>query len=200
MSAMRTALVIWLLWAPAAFAGDVFNEYLDCDVPPADGFDFPVGNADGRGDYRDSKSGKTHRGWYVAMGLGKKFYLGIHPGEDWNGKGGGNTDAGQPVHAVAAGKVIYTDAAGNLWGRVVMIQHVFYENHLKKRIRSMYVHLGEIKVEVGDSVRRRQIIGTIGRDPQNLYQAHLHLEMRWNEEIPAIYWPSAQNKTRKWIL
>ena len=196
---MRAFLVIWLLWAPAAFAADIFDEYMDSEVPPADGFDFPVGDPDGKGSYKDP-DGKTHHGWYVATGFGEKFYLGIHPGEDWNGNGGGNTDAGQPVHAVAAGKVIYADNAGNLWGRVIMIQHVFYENHQKKRIRSLYVHLGEIKVKKGDLVKRRQKIGTIGRDPQKLYYAHLHLELRWNEKIPAIYWPSAQNKDKAWIF
>jgi murein DD-endopeptidase MepM/ murein hydrolase activator NlpD len=199
MALMRTALIIWLLWLPAAFAADRFDEYLETEVPPADGFDFPVGDPDGKGSYKDP-DGKTHHGWYVATGFGEKFYLGIHPGEDWNGKGGGNTDAGQPVHAVAAGQVIYADNAGNLWGRVVMIQHVFYENHQKKRIRSLYVHLGEIKVKLGDTVKRRQQIGTIGRDPRKLYYAHLHLELRFNEEIPAIYWPSAQNKSKAWIL
>jgi len=196
---MRTFLVIWLLWAPAALADGVFDDYLKTEVPPADGFDFPVGDPDGKGSYKDP-DGKIHHGWYVATGFGEKFYLGIHPGEDWNGRGGGNTDAGQPVHAVAAGKVIYADLAGNLWGRVVMIQHVFYENHQKKSIRSLYVHLGEIKVKLGDVVKRRQVIGTIGRDPQKLYYAHLHLELRWNHKIPAIYWPSAGNKSKSWVL
>jgi murein DD-endopeptidase MepM/ murein hydrolase activator NlpD len=192
------SLLVCIASSPVAWA-DVFADYLEADIPPADGFDFPVGNPDGKGSYKD-KAGKTHHGWYVATSFGEKFYLGIHPGEDWNGKGGGNTDAGQPVHAVAAGKVIYADNAGNLWGRVVMIQHVFYQNHQKKRIRSLYVHLGKIKVKKGDLVKRRQQIGTIGRDPQKLYYAHLHLELRWNEKIPAIYWPSAGNKSKSWIL
>jgi hypothetical protein len=199
MAPMRTVLFIWLLWTPAAAVADIFDAYLKTEVPPADGFDFPVGNSDGQGSYKNEKTGKTHHGWYVATDFGEKFYLGIHPGEDWNGKGGGNTDAGQPVHAVAAGKVIYADLAGNLWGRVVMIQHVFYENHRKKRIRSLYAHLGEVKVKKGDTIKRRQVIGTIGRDPQKLYYAHLHLELRFNEEIPAIYWPTAQKKSKAWI-
>lgn len=194
-------MFIWLLWAPAAFAADVFDEYLDTDnVPASDGFDFPLGNPDARGNYKDAKTGKLHHGWYVSMAFGRKFHLGVHPGEDWNGKGGGDTDAGQPVHAVAAGRVIFAEQADALWGRVVMIQHVFYENQLKKRIRSLYVHMGQVKVKVGEIVKRRQIIGTIGRNPRKLFKAHLHLELRWNEEIPAIYWPSAQNKTKKWIL
>jgi len=197
MTGVRIAFLLCLLQVPAA-AGDVFEDYLQTEASPADGFDFPVGNADGKGAYTD-KNGNSHQGWYVALGFGKKFSLGIHPGEDWNGKGGKNTDAGQPVHAVASGKVIYADMTGKLWGRVVMIQHVYYENHEKKRLRSLYAHLGEVRVEKGDDVERRQVIGTIGRDPEKLYHAHLHLELRLNEDIPAIYWPSAVDKSLAWI-
>ncbi|MBN2493491.1 MAG: peptidoglycan DD-metalloendopeptidase family protein [Deltaproteobacteria bacterium] len=183
---------------PAASREDPFAEYLRTEIPPADGFDFPVGDPDGRGSYED-RAGKTHHGWYVALAFGEKFRLGIHPGEDWNGKGGGSTDAGQPVCAVAAGKVIYAEPSGALWGRVVMIQHVYYENHERKRIRSLYAHLGEIRVKPGDLVRRRQPIGTIGQDPQKLYSPHLHLELRRDESLPAIYWPSAAGKDRAWV-
>lgn len=199
MAAVRTILCIWLLWAPAAMAADVFETYLESGIPPADGFDFPVGDPNGRGSYADPASGKTHRGWYVALGFCRRFTLGIHPGEDFNGRGGGNTDTGQPVYAVAAGRVVYAEQAGNLWGRVVMIEHVFYENHHKRRIRSLYAHLGEVRVKEGEVVARRHVIGTIGRDPHKLYKAHLHLELRWNLEVPAIYWPSAFARDRAWI-
>src|SRR5262245_55390426 len=73
---------------------DVFADYLATPYWPADGFDFPVGDRDGAGTYEGS-DGRTHRGWYVATKFGEDYALGIHPGEDWNGRGGGNTDLGQ---------------------------------------------------------------------------------------------------------
>jgi murein DD-endopeptidase MepM/ murein hydrolase activator NlpD len=42
--------------------------------------------------------------------------------------------------------------------------HVFYENHEKKKIRSVYAHLHELKVHSGEEVQRRQVIGSVGQD------------------------------------
>jgi murein DD-endopeptidase MepM/ murein hydrolase activator NlpD len=185
---------------PIAEGGyDVFDRYLRTEIPPAEGFDFPLGDANGRGVYTELKTGQQYRGYYVATRFGERTSLGIHPGEDWNGRGGGNTDLGQPVYAVAAGKVVFADSCGPRWGRVVAIQHVFYENHEKKRICSLYAHLGSLKVKVGDSVHRRQPIGTVGRDPERRYYAHLHLEFRWKESLDPHYWPSSHGKSFDWI-
>jgi murein DD-endopeptidase MepM/ murein hydrolase activator NlpD len=63
------------------------------------------------------------------------YRYGIHTGEDWTGNGPPASDLGQDVHAVANGKVAFADFCGKLWGNVVMIDHVFYENHEKKQIR-----------------------------------------------------------------
>ena len=41
----------------------VFDAYLKTDVPPADGFDFSVGDADGRGQYKDLATGIEYDGW-----------------------------------------------------------------------------------------------------------------------------------------
>ena len=86
---------------------DSFNRYLSTDIPPADGFDFPVGDADGDGEYTDLKTGKVHLGWHVTTHFCEWYSYGFHPAEDWNGDGGANTDLGQPVHAIAAGKVVF---------------------------------------------------------------------------------------------
>jgi len=178
---------------------DIFDSYLQSEISPADGFDFPVGNSNGRGSYRDKRSRQKHNGWYVATEFGDKISLGIHPGEDWNGKGGGNTDLGQPVHSIGNGKVVFAEDCGALWGKVVIIQHVFYENHFKKRIRSVYVHLDNILIKKGELVKRRKIIGSIGRDPDHHYYAHLHLELRWNENLSPTFWPSSNSKSLDWI-
>jgi hypothetical protein len=58
-------------------APNVFDEYLRADYPPADGFDFPFGNIDGKGSYIDKATGKEHpAGWWhrfswLDSGVGK---------------------------------------------------------------------------------------------------------------------------------
>ncbi|MBT3222375.1 MAG: hypothetical protein HN348_25150 [Proteobacteria bacterium] len=65
-------------------------EEVELEVQPVDGFDFPVGPPNASG-------------YYDAHSYGGRNY---HLGEDWNGVGGGNTDLGDSVHAVADGMVV----------------------------------------------------------------------------------------------
>jgi murein DD-endopeptidase MepM/ murein hydrolase activator NlpD len=176
-----------------------FDDYLKPDSPAADGFDFPFGRGDGGGSYQDRVTGKVYDGWYVATHFAETYSLGIHPGEDWNGTGGGNTDFGQDVFAVANGRAVFAASCGKLWGNVIVIEHVFYENHEKKKIRSLYAHLQKIKIRAGEVVRRRQPIATIGQDPEKLFNAHLHLELRWDDSLEPTYWPSSNNKDVRWV-
>lgn len=126
----------------------------------ADGFDFPVGRPDAESYYKA-------RG-YRANG---------HLGEDWNGKGGGNTDLGDPVYACANGLVLFAQNFGRGWGNVVIIRHVFEEGGEKRIVDSLYGHLDVIHAKFGQQVRRGQQIGTIGTGG-GLYDAHLHFEIR----------------------
>ncbi len=178
---------------------DPFDDFLNVDVTPADGFDFPFGDLDGKGVYTDKATGKIHNGWYIATRFTEKYSLGLHTGEDWNGSGGKNTDLGQDVFAVANGRVVFAENCGRLWGNVVIIEHVFYENHERRKIRSLYAHLQTIKVRRGEDVKRRQAIATIGQDPDKTYDAHLHLELRWDETLAPTYWPSSEGKDEKWM-
>jgi murein DD-endopeptidase MepM/ murein hydrolase activator NlpD len=179
--------------------GNPFDDFLQTDIAPADGFDFPFGDANGQGAYTDQATGKTHQGWYVATRFGEKYSLGLHPGEDWNGRGGGNTDLGQPVFAVAQGRVVFAEQCGQPWGNVIVIEHVFYENNEQRRIRSLYAHLQTMKVKRGATVQRRQQIGAIGQDPDRTFGAHLHLELRWDESLAPTYWPSSHGKDLRWV-
>ncbi len=178
---------------------NIFDRFLQADFEPADGFDFPIGDADAKGSYTDKATGKSYTGWSIATNFAEKYELGIHPGEDWNGAGGGNTDLGQNVYAVANGRVAFADHCGKLWGNVVILEHIFYENNQRKKIRSLYAHLNEIKVKKGEKIKRRQIIATIGQDPDKTFLAHLHLELRWNESLPPTYWASSDGKDVNWV-
>ncbi len=173
---------------------DVFAEYLLPPLPPADGFDLPIGDGDGGGSYQDAR-GKTHHGWYVATEFGEEYALGIHPGEDWNGRGGGNTDLGQPVYAIGHGRVVEAGTFADPFGGIVILEHVFYENAGQRTVRSVYIHLSRIDVEPGALVTRRQLIGAIGRDPGGAYPAHLHLEIRTNRDLQPTHWPSSNGET-----
>ncbi len=138
-------------------------------TPTVDGFDFPCGAPNGGG-------------YYVAAGLCDEAYYrdrkAWHTGEDWNGTGGGDTDEGHPVYAVAHGRV---EAAGSWagWGNIVLIEHRLPEG---RQVWSQYAHLGEMHVRLDDVVRRGQQIGTIGhmRDANGnaTGPAHLHFELR----------------------
>lgn len=178
---------------------NVFDNYMQSETAPVDGFDFPVGDSDGSGPYTDRVTGRRYDGWYIATKFAEEYSLGIHPGEDWNGDGGGDTDLGQPVHAVANGRVVFAQDCGRLWGKVIMVEHIFYLNYQRLKIRSLYAHLLEIRVRSGERVRKRQVIGSVGQDPEKLYNAHLHLELRLDDSLPPTYWPSSEGKDQNWV-
>ena len=184
---------------PDAAPPDSFDEYMRAEFAPADGFDFPFGDGEGGGFYTDISTGRRYPGWYKATQFAEEYSLGVHTGEDWNGSGGGDTDLGQPVYAVANGRVVFAENCGRLWGNVVILEHVFYENDERREVRSLYAHLNEMKVRAGEEVRRRQLIATVGQDPEKLFGAHLHLELRRDATLAPTYWPSSDGKDAAWV-
>ena len=128
----------------------------------ADGFECPVGR-DGAKNY------------YVARG----FRVNGHLGEDWNGEGGGDTDLGDAVTCTAHGLVVFAQDYRLGWGNVVIVRHAYWEGEKVNYIDSLYGHLNEILVRVGENVARGQKIGTIGNN-HGQYSAHLHFELRKN--------------------
>ena len=79
-------------------------------VNVADGFDFPVGKPDAAG-------------YYKARGL--RLRSPRHFGEDWNGRGGGDSDLGDPVYSCADGVVTFAHDVRQGWGNVVLIRHAY---------------------------------------------------------------------------
>lgn len=161
------------------------NEPLPADeapdgVPFSDGFDFPVGP---RGEQVDVWA--THKVDTVLVDPGyRKIYGFWHTGEDWNGRGGGDTDLGQPVYAVSHGRVVESGYYTPSWGSLVLLEHALPDD---TRVWSQYAHLDQILVkEVGQKVARGQQIGTIGKGektakhPRGRWLAHLHFEIRRN--------------------
>ncbi len=64
-------------------------------------------------------------------------------------------DAGQPVKAAAAGKVVYVGSGLVGYGRLIIIKH-------NERLLSAYGHNSQLLVEEGDQVRAGQIIAKMG--------------------------------------
>ncbi len=182
----------------AAIAAGPIDRFMQVEYPVADGFDLPLGDGHGGGRYR-APDGRTHRGFRISTHFGEKYSLGLHPGEDYNGRGGGNSDLGQPVRSIGAGRVIFARSAQAPWGNIVMVEHTFYDNHIKRVVVSSYAHLGSILVVKGQNVGRRQQLGTIGQDPDRRYFAHLHLEIRQDLSLAATYWPSSHGQDLSWI-
>jgi Peptidase family M23 len=129
----------------------------------ADGFDFPVGKPDADGYYK-------FRG----------FYPNGHLGEDWNGKGGGDSDLGDPIYATANGVVVYSANRGVGWGNCIILRHAFREADGKvQMVDSLYGHLNERKAKLYQVVERGQLIGTMGSN-FGMYAVHLHFEIHKN--------------------
>lgn len=133
------------------------------DALMATEFVMPVGPPDGKG-------------YYNAQGFGENDHL----GDDWNGVGGGNSDLGDHVHAVASGYVSQSYDAGPGWGNVIRVVHLLPNGNL---VESLYAHLDEMMIAKGDWIERGTVIGTIG-NANGAYWAHLHLEIRSKPKMP----------------
>jgi len=107
-------------------------------------------------------------GWHRLYHAGVDLYL-----------PGGGTE-GSPVKSVANGTVVYFDPAPN--EQSLIIKHPVYG------VWSVYWHLKNVTVSVGNSVQKGQVIGQVthhdytGRFPQvhpfNTDDSHLHFEIR----------------------
>lgn len=86
-----------------------------------------------------------------------------HAGVDIKGK------MGTPVKAAASGRVVMAQST-HLGGNTVLIDH-------GTGIVSGYRHLSEIKVSMGEKVRRDQVIGLVGSTGRST-GPHLHFDVR----------------------
>lgn len=137
------------------------------------GFDFPVGKPNAKGYYNAQKFTKNN-----------------HLGEDWNGKGGGNTDFDAPIYSVANGYVTFAKNIKGDWGKVIRITHYLSEN---KQVESLYAHCNTFNIKKGDYVSKGNRIGTIGNN-EGQYWAHLHFELRDSIGMPIGYGYSENTK------
>jgi len=154
--------LIWEQWGFNTFA-TVSSSLL------SNGFDYPVGKPNG--------DGYNHvYGWDFLEWTGSVY----HPGEDWNGNAGGDSDLGDPVYAVSNGEIVATGNYGTGWGNIILIQHNLPDG---STVWSNYAHLKDILVSSG-MVSKGQQIGTVGKGYNDEYSAHLHFEIRKQYRLP----------------
>ncbi len=104
--------------------------------------------------------------------ISSKFGKRVHPVHHYTSHHSG-IDLAAPknshVRAVANGKIIFADTYAG-YGKLVTIEH-------KDGLVSLYGHLEEIRINIGDSVMAGQIIGRVGSSGVAT-GPHLHFELR----------------------
>jgi hypothetical protein len=148
-------------------------------VPTALHFDFPLGNENGAMAYN-----------------AQHFTDNKHLGDDLNGIGGENSDLGDPIYAIADGRVLLARDGGPGWGNVVIVLHAYLENGERKYVESYYGHVQDMLVHPGETVKLGQQVATVGT-ANGRYFAHLHLEMR--EFLTPFIGPGYREDTRGWM-
>ncbi len=165
----RKSIFPVLLALVVAFLASASAQQRTARVPLADGFDYPVGKPEATG-------------YYKARGL--RLRAPVHFGEDWNGRGGGDTDMGDPVYSIGDGVVTWAYDVRQGWGNVVIIRYAYRDpsSGQVRFIDALYGHLRDMLVRVGQIVKRGQQVGTIGNN-RGMYAAHLHFEIRHDLSI-----------------
>lgn len=81
-------------------------------------------------------------------------------------------DHGADVVAPADGVVIFVGTRGQGYGKTVVMDHGY-------GIQTHYAHLSSFKVDIGQPIKRGQIIAAVGNTGRST-GAHLHYEVRFN--------------------
>lgn len=158
---------------------DLVSPIKTASLPTATRFDYPLGTEHGALAYN-----------------AQPFTEHNHLGDDLNGIGGENSDLGDPVFAVADGRVLLAREGGPGWGNVIILLHAYRDGPARKYVQSYYAHVQSMLVAPGDKVRRGQQIATVGTGGGK-YLAHLHFEMR--EFITPFVGAGYRKDTRGWL-
>ncbi|MGI8503948.1 MAG: M23 family metallopeptidase, partial [Hassallia sp.] len=106
-------------------------------------------------------------GWQINPSTSEVFF---HSGVDLLAA------VGTSVQAIAPGTVVFAGNQGT-YGNLVIINHA-------GKLQSRYAHLENIKVSVGQQVKQKDEIGTVGTTGKpSSTQAHLHFEIRSSSDL-----------------
>ncbi len=168
----------------------------------ADGFDFPLSPGEMEGWIEPPEASKT---WDASSYLVHRED-GIHPAIDFM-KEDNSSAAGHELWAIADGivvDIVYDREAYPSrhdgsdrdagWGNLILIQHDYEENGVRKRVWSQYAHCETIEVELNEVVQRNQRIGLVGHTDgvvgTESWNDHLHFEIR-TRNLSADAWPKS---------
>lgn len=108
--------------------------------------------------------------------INSDFGYRIHPIEGVTKFHGGtdfNCDVGDPIYASNDGEIVYNQFNDGGFGNMVIMEH-------PGSIFSVYAHLNETTIDVGDSVQQGEQVGACGSTGSST-GAHLHFEIQLNE-------------------
>lgn len=172
--------------------------------PPADGFDFPLDptgygpyvrgvtgplNVDTRFGVQNPALGEAPKCFHDRRNKGVPFRELYHAGEDWfRLDAAGQVDsfgaAGAPVHAVAHGRVYFTQDIGNQ-GVIIILSHLLPDG---TPVYSAYWHVAQLQVTRGERVTRGQVIALVHDQGGN---SHLHWEIRAFGDASSLFPPDS---------
>lgn len=89
---------------------------------------------------------------------------------------------GQPVHAAAAGRVVYSGSGLVAYGRLIIIQH-------SNDYLSAYAHNSKLLVKEGERVRRGQVIALMGSSGTDRVELHFEIRRDGRPVNPLRYLP-----------
>lgn len=198
---------VWRLWDTrvGAVLAPLPTPLADVEEPePAVAFDFPLAQdhfgpyipyetgplaVDTRFGAQNPGLGKTGKCFVDVAGTQVPFESLYHAGEDWfaynaERKVSGRSAAGADVHAVANGVVTWEQSLGSE-GHVVVVEH-----HLPDgaRIWSVYWHVADVGIAVGEAVLLGQRVGSVH---DRGFNSHLHWEIRTFADGTALFPPDS---------
>src|SRR5436190_17814348 len=119
------ATLTWRLWPeltrPTQLdpAFQIPSSFELASLPVATRFDFPLGSEHGALTYNAQRFTENH-----------------HLGDDLNGIGGENSDLGDPIYAVANGRVLLARDSGLGWCNVIIVLHAIEDIGTRACIQS----------------------------------------------------------------
>ena len=165
------------------------------NIRVADGYDAPVGSVG------DRQGGRLWpQGWLDVSPYGKLYFVGtpreaFHTGADLNWGPGPDDDLGQSVHSCAHGVITFS-ASLPVFGNVIVIRHDPLRQPNGIVMYSRYAHVQRMRVQVGQRIRRGDVIAEIG-DAFGTVPAHLHFDLSPTDRLESLPsdWPG-RNKDR----
>lgn len=114
--------------------------------------------------------------WYNAQSFGAPTSYGLHEGEDWNLKTGGDSDLGQPIFAIADGVVtsVHSHTTKPTFGNHIHIKH----DGAWGTVWCHFAHCQKVLVSEGDVVKEGQPVAFLGKSGTDAAHNHWAIKLQ----------------------